>query len=221
MRAASASRSPIASARAPSDHRAGEARPLGRRVDRPHCRVQQLRVGIVVGDRIAEAIERRREELRQLRLEREMHRRQLPEPLEEIQELDIREPPKFRSGPPRAMGEEGASAALLGRSALDTAAALCLATGAAGTGLVAPDLRHALDRGAPSGRKARPNYAPNLRTALLVHGEREDRARDHAHGLTRGGLLAKNTLFTTASQVAIVAPRRSRFPPAASRRTPA
>jgi O-antigen/teichoic acid export membrane protein len=38
-----------------------------------------------------------------------------------------------------------------------------------------------------------------------VHGEREDRARDHAHGLTRGGLLAKNTLFTTASQVAIVA----------------
>jgi O-antigen/teichoic acid export membrane protein len=38
-----------------------------------------------------------------------------------------------------------------------------------------------------------------------VHGESEDRARDHARRLTRGGLLAKNTLLTTASHVAIVA----------------
>jgi O-antigen/teichoic acid export membrane protein len=38
-----------------------------------------------------------------------------------------------------------------------------------------------------------------------VHREREDSARDHARGLTRGGLLAKNTLLTMASQVALVA----------------
>ena len=37
-----------------------------------------------------------------------------------------------------------------------------------------------------------------------MHGESEDRARDHARGLTRGGLLARNTLYTIASHVAIV-----------------
>ena len=41
------------------NHRAGEASPLDRRVDRPDDGLEQLRVGIVVGDRIAESVERR------------------------------------------------------------------------------------------------------------------------------------------------------------------
>jgi O-antigen/teichoic acid export membrane protein len=45
-----------------------------------------------------------------------------------------------------------------------------------------------------------------------VHGESEDRARDHARGLTRGGLLARNTLFTMASHGAIVAVQIAAIP---------
>jgi hypothetical protein len=43
----------------PGDRGAGEAGPLDRRVDRPHDLVEQLRVGIVLGDRLAESAERR------------------------------------------------------------------------------------------------------------------------------------------------------------------
>jgi O-antigen/teichoic acid export membrane protein len=46
----------------------------------------------------------------------------------------------------------------------------------------------------------------------VVHGESQDSARDHARRLTRGGLLAKNTLFTTASHVAIVAVQIAAIP---------
>jgi hypothetical protein len=61
-------------------------------------------VRIVVGHRLAEAIERRREELRQLDLQGETHRGQPPQLLEEMQELGIREPPKLPRGPPRSVG---------------------------------------------------------------------------------------------------------------------
>ena len=92
-------------------------------------------------------------ELRQLDLQRQVRGGQLPKLLEELTELGIREPSKLPCGLPRGVGEEGAGEALLRGPALHATAALCLATGAAGAGLVAPDLRHRLDRGAAVGRK--------------------------------------------------------------------
>jgi|SRR6516162_4436176 len=126
----------------PGDSSAGEASPLERRVDRPHYGLEQLRVGLVLGDRVAEPAERRRIEPRQLDLQGQVCRRQTPKILEQLTELGVREPSKLPGGLPGDVGEEGSREAFLRWPALDAAAALCLATRAAGTGLVAPDLRH-------------------------------------------------------------------------------
>lgn len=125
-----------------SDRCACEASPLDRRVDHPHDSLEQLRIRIVLGDRITEPGKRRRMELRQLNLQRQVCRGQIPEPLEQLIEHRIGDWPQLPCGSPAGMSQESTSKALLRRAALHTAAALRLTTRTAQTGLVAPNLRH-------------------------------------------------------------------------------
>jgi hypothetical protein len=78
------------------------------------------------------AIARRGAELRQLRVQREIELGQLPQLTEQLLELLIRDVAKLARRLPRSVGEESARKALLRRTAGDAAAALCLATRAAG-----------------------------------------------------------------------------------------
>ena len=125
-----------------SDCRTREASPLDRRVDYLDDRLEQLRVGILRGDRGAEPGKRGRVELRQLDLQRQVRFRQAPELLEELAQLDIRTASKLPGGLRANVGEKSPSQALLARTARYAAAVLRLATGATGTRLVTPDLRH-------------------------------------------------------------------------------
>jgi hypothetical protein len=138
------------------DHGASEPGALERRVNRPK-QLAERPLGsdrIVRHERVAETIERRRDELRQHRVKGEIELGQLRQLAEQLLELTTRNVAKLPRRPPRGVSEEGAREALLRGTAPDAAAALCLTTAPTGTRLVATDLRHGFDRGASTGRKA-------------------------------------------------------------------
>jgi hypothetical protein len=124
------------------DRRPGETSPLDRRVDRLDDGLEELRIRIVPGDGIAEPGERRRMEPRQLDLQRQVCRGQIPNILEQLIERSIGESPELPRSSPAGMSQESASKALLGRATLHTAAPLRLATRATRTGIITPNLRH-------------------------------------------------------------------------------
>jgi hypothetical protein len=74
-------------------------------------------------------------------LQRQVEFRWLRQLIDHPIELLSRKVAKLLRGVPRSLHEEGARKALLGRTALEAAATLWLG---AGTGLIAPDLRHSV-----------------------------------------------------------------------------
>jgi hypothetical protein len=126
------------------DHRAGEPDALTRRVELSEQLVERRRAGVrvVLLHRLQEAVERGREELRQLQLERQLARRQLAELVAERVELLVSNPVEIEHRRARRPAEIGARQALLRRPALDSAAALSLAPAAARAAIVASQLGH-------------------------------------------------------------------------------
>ncbi len=146
--------------------RARRARSIGVSIDSTTAS-SSFWVGIVLGDLIAELGKRRRMELWQRDLQRQMCRGQIPKLLEQIIQRSIRESPKLAHCPSTARSQESASKTLLRRAALHTTAALRLTTRAARTALVAPNLRHTQIMTRPPVGNPPQCYHSNLRTGLL------------------------------------------------------